>query len=1130
MGKLTTEQIQLELKLNMEQAQQSLAESKEKVAKLKEEIFQMAAANEQGSEAFKKATAELKEAEKALAGLGKESRQADKLYVDFLKHVETAADTTGSSIRGLQREAKQLQAELNAQEIGTEKYNELLLKLGKVKVSLEAEVRVQKEIAQAIRDKSSVAQVAGRIEQASLRDLNAAAAALNKQLESLAPNTEEWIAASRNLKLVDSQLEKIAQTTKDVAQVSNEIDINSIPTEFSKAFTAARASGEGFFNSLKAGMASVNSAMTTLGPLAAITAIVSGLVLAYNQLSGLTKQFSGLRNDVANLTGAVGAELEDITNKAKTITEVFGSDWKETIVAANTVAKEFGITTTAALDLIRDGFIKGSDVNGEFLEQLREYPAQMKEAGFSAKETFAILNRSVTEGIYSDKGLDSLKEAGLRIKNGEKAALEGLKAIGLNGDAIQKGLQNGTTSLKKVVEDVGGKLSQMGQGSSVAQKAISDIFSAPGEDAGRRWLQIITNVNSITKEYSQNLTDAQKRVLENTELVERQNAALQTITLQLGSSTSVIGNLFAKIKTGVLEGLAAVIDFFSFFSQNISIGIALFRDFLVNTFGEGTAKSIIGFINRLTQDVINPFLTYVVQGIPNAINKALSYLGSGYQIPTFTIGKIDFDVTAADARATLAKSRNEEYARLEKERAEMQKKANSEIMAGVAKSGEAAKNTDSIIKVVSGSIAALRKEVSDLNTTLENAPPEEQKAIAERLQAATVKLAEAEERVNEARKAAAGRVENVATISSRAVNEISIGDKVASDVGIVENGIDYTQQIEDTKTIILEKAEAKRLANTEAALQGAVQMTQIASDAIFQIQAQNDERLKQRQLKSIDAKYAKELAAAKGNEKETAAIQKKIDAEKAAVERAAFERNKNLQIKQALINGALAITSILAQWPKVDAGISMGIAIGVAAATTAAQVAVIANTKFQKGAVLSPMYPISSDAATNMATLRAITSLPNKRFAKGGIATGPSHDGGGIKLINSQTGQMVGEMEGGEAYMILSKETTSKNYGLIEALLSESLSGRNRKLFASGGVVVPAGLPSVNFQREALYVPAEQAAKQTAIELNPLLAEMQAMRQAFEQLPRDLKAHIVYTEIEETQSQVNNIRDFAGVK
>jgi hypothetical protein len=125
---------------------------------------------------------------------------------------------------------------------------------------------------------------------------------------------------------------------------------------------------------------------------------------------------------------------------------------------------------------------------------------------------------------------------------------------------------------------------------------------------------------------------------------------------------------------------------------------------------------------------------------------------------------------------------------------------------------------------------------------------------------------------------------------------------------------------------------------------------------------------------------------------------------------------------------------------------------------------------------------------------------------------------------------MVGEMEGGEAYMILSKETTSKNYGLIEALLSESLSGRNRKLFASGGVVVPAGLPSVNFQREALYVPAEQAAKQTAIELNPLLAEMQAMRQAFEQLPRDLKAHIVYTEIEETQSQVNNIRDFAGVK
>ena len=1126
MNKLTTEQIQLELKLNMEQAQKSLKETKDKVSELKEQLFQLAASNQKGSEAWNKTTAALKEAEKELSAFAKESKQADKIYTDFLTHVKTASDTNGNSIRDLQREAKKLQAELNAQSVGTEKYNDLLLALGKVEVQLEAEKKTQKEIAQAIRDKSSVAQVAGRIEQASLRDLRTAAEALNRQIETLTPNTQEWIAASRNLELVEARIEQIGKST-------NEIDMQSIPSEFAKAFNAARTSGEGFFASLKAGMSSLNGALTTLGPIAAITTIVSGLVLAYNQLSQLTKQFTGLRNDVANITGAVGDELEEITNKTKTVSEAFDVDFKEVLVAANTVAKEFGINTTQALDLIRDGLIKGSNLNGEFLDQLREYPTQMREAGFSAQETFAILNKAVTEGIYSDKGLDSLKEAQLRIKNGEKAAIEGLDAIGLNGKELQKNLQNGTITLKKVVEDVGDKLKNIGEGSAVAQKAISDIFSAPGEDAGRRWLQIISNVNQITKDYTSNLTDAQKRILESTELTERQNAALHSITLQLGSSTSVIGNLFAKIKTGVLEGLAAVIDFFSFFKENIAIGVALFRDFLVNTFGEGTAKMIVGFINRLTQDVINPFLIYVVQALPNAINKVLSYFGSEYKIPTFTIGKIDFDVTAADARVNLSKAHNEELKRLEKERAEMQKRANTEIAAGIQKGSIASKSTETAVKSVSGSIAALRDEVNKLNTAFENAPPEEQRAVAERLQTATVKLAEAEALLNKARKEAAGRADDVPTLQQNVAGSIATQQQTGQ-VDIIERSPEFWAEWEakrqDLQTDIAQAAEEKRLENTKQYLAAAVQVAQIAADAIFQIQAQNDERLKQRQLKSIDTKYAKELAAAKGNEKETAAIQKKIDAEKAAVERAAFERNKNLQIKQAIINGALAITSILAQWPKVDAGISMGIAIGVAAATTAAQVAVIANTKFQKGAVLSPMYPISSDAATNMATLRAITSLPNKRFAKGGIATGPSHDGGGIKLINSQTGQMVGEMEGGEAYMILSKETTSKNYGLIEALLSESLSGRNRKLFASGGVVVPAGLPSVNFQREALYVPAEQAAKQTAIELNPLLAEMQAMRQAFEQLPRDLKAHIVYTEIEETQSQVNNIRDFAGVK
>ena len=51
----------------------------------------------------------------------------------------------------------------------------------------------------------------------------------------------------------------------------------------------------------------------------------------------------------------------------------------------------------------------------------------------------------------------------------------------------------------------------------------------------------------------------------------------------------------------------------------------------------------------------------------------------------------------------------------------------------------------------------------------------------------------------------------------------------------------------------------------------------------------------------------------------------------------------------ALINGAQAIVSILAQYPKFDGGFAMVAAMAGAAITTAATIAKIASTKFESG-------------------------------------------------------------------------------------------------------------------------------------------------------------------------------------
>ena len=88
---------------------------------------------------------------------------------------------------------------------------------------------------------------------------------------------------------------------------------------------------------------------------------------------------------------------------------------------------------------------------------------------------------------------------------------------------------------------------------------------------------------------------------------------------------------------------------------------------------------------------------------------------------------------------------------------------------------------------------------------------------------------------------------------------------------------------------------------------------------------------------------------------------------------------------------------------------------------------------------LGPIAGIPLAVSTVIAGLVNVAKINSVQFAKGGISKGASHDNGGIHMIDSKTGNKVGEMEGGEPYMILSKETYKNNRELINSLLNNSL-------------------------------------------------------------------------------------------
>jgi hypothetical protein len=149
-------------------------------------------------------------------------------------------------------------------------------------------------------------------------------------------------------------------------------------------------------------------------------------------------------------------------------------------------------------------------------------------------------------------------------------------------------------------------------------------------------------------------------------------------------------------------------------------------------------------------------------------------------------------------------------------------------------------------------------------------------------------------------------------------------------------------------------------------------------------------------------------------DRKVAELDAQAEKKKEAIEKQQFERNKKIQIAQALVNGALGVTSVLAARPGAVDVISLGafraINIALTVAATAAAVANIARSKYEGSSA---------------------------KFGKGGSLTGPLHKDGGMPVINPRTGKKEAEVEGGE--VILSRKTVGNNKGLVDALLYNSL-------------------------------------------------------------------------------------------
>ena len=406
--------------------------------------------------------------------------------------------------------------------------------------------------------------------QGSLTQLRAALSNLTAQYDKLSQAEREGAKGNQlqtKIKAITEQLKGAEEETgrfyRNVGNYEEAIKNAIVPTNgLSSSLFQLAEGGDSAGTKIKAfGKAILSLAKN---PYFLAVAGVTGVGVAfkwwYNYNEGLvkatrlTKQFTGL----------AGEELKSVRNEVQILSDTFEGSFNETLIAANTLARQFGITVKEALDLIKEGYIAGADITGDFLGNVKEFSTFFKEAGLQADEFIAILAQSTRDGVFSNKGIDAIKEATIRLREMTTATSNALAGIGIDSKQVQKDLVSGSKTMFQVIQEISARLSQLPPQSAEVGAAIADVFGSQGEDAGLRYIATLKDINTnleTVMESAGELGELQREQLESEQ--ELQDAVSKFLDLTGGG----FERLTTKLKVLWNDVLKFFIDGFNGFIE-----------------------------------------------------------------------------------------------------------------------------------------------------------------------------------------------------------------------------------------------------------------------------------------------------------------------------------------------------------------------------------------------------------------------------------------------------------------------------------------------------------------------------------------------------------------------------------
>ena len=277
----------------------------------------------------------------------------------------------------------------------------------------------------------------------------------------------------------------------------------------------------------------------------------------------------------AQLTGAMGDELEGLTADAITLRDTFGYDINESMRAADAMMTNFGISGEEAMNLIASGAQNGLDFSGELIDTINEYSVQFAKVGFDAEQMFSIMQSGADGTAWNlDKVGDAVKEFAIRSIDGSDTTIEAFTAIGMNADQMMQTFAAGGDAANAAFYDVLDALLAMED--PVARDAAGvELFGTMWEDLGVEAVQALADTEDALYDAGDALDNIQDVKFNNLgdafEMIKRQGevaflplaSTMASLAVDLAPKIGdLLGRLGPIIEQVTVSAMPLVEDFF----------------------------------------------------------------------------------------------------------------------------------------------------------------------------------------------------------------------------------------------------------------------------------------------------------------------------------------------------------------------------------------------------------------------------------------------------------------------------------------------------------------------------------------------------------------------------------------